>query len=215
MNVDGIKEFLASNPLMRLNPINQDGSLVVNGRVRMNHVHQGYPVIGCWVTLRVTIPSGYPKQLPVFEETGGLIPRDGDYHVNPDGTICLGSNFRLHMALSIDSCINRFYQLFFVPYAYAALLKLQHNVNFIFGELSHGVKGELEDFCELFNVANSDSVFACLKALSQKKRIANKHVCPCGCGNRLGACKFNCVINQYRNIVPRSQFCKISQQLFY
>jgi hypothetical protein len=200
---------------MRLEPLGSDASLVVSGKIQLNHKYQNYPTIACWMNLRLTIPSEYPRVPPVLEEIGGVIPKNGDFHVNPDGTICLGSPFRLHIALAKDSCINKFYQIFFIPYAYAALLKLQHNIDFIFGELSHGSKGELEDFSDIFCVEDKESVVACLKALSQKKRIANKCTCPCGCGKRLGACKIHYTINQYRNLVPRKQYSKFAQRFAY
>lgn len=209
MSLDGLKEFLANNPMMRLEPLGSDASLVISGKIQLNHKYHDYPTIVCWMKLKLTILPGYPNVSPIFEETGGLIPKSGDFHVNPDGTICLGSPFRLRMALSKDCCINNFYQLFFIPYAYAALLKLNYNIDFVFGELSHGRKGEIDDFCDIFGVGNKFTVIKSLKSLSQKKRIANKLMCPCGCGKRLGICGFHYIINRYRKVTSRRQFYKM------
>lgn len=198
---------------MRLEPLQLNAPLIVSGKVQLNHQYQNHPTIDCLVSLRIIISSEYPKIPPVFEEIGDLIPKTGDYHVNPDGTLCLASPLRLLLALSENSCINNFHEKFFIPYAYAALLKLHHKIDFVFGELSHGDEGLLEDFHDVFGVNDKDSVVACLKALSQKKKIANKNTCPCGCGKRLGSCKLNYIINQYRNLLTRNQYSRLAKSV--
>ena len=39
-----------------------------------------------------------------------------------------------------------------------------------------------------------------------KKRCANKEACPCECGNRLGRCRFNRKMQQFRQRASRSWF---------
>ena len=206
MLVGGLEKFLDENPLMRLEPIGLTDNLVISGKVLLNLKDNGYPQIKEELKLQIEIPRSYPSQAPLFKEVGGCIPQSDEYHINNDGSMCLGSPFKIDVSLAENSCLSDFFNKFFIPYIYALLLKLKHKIDFIYGELSHGVAGEVEDFMELFGVRRKQEVLDCLSALGLKKRISNKHKCPCGCGERLGVCKLHLTLNSYRNRLPRSKY---------
>lgn len=192
--------------MMRQLPVEADGSISLEGKIYLNHSYDKYPTINNVVELKIIIPESYPCEPIKFEEVGGLIPKNADYHVNPDGSLCLGSPFKAMKALRLNPDLNTFFESFFIPYIYAVILKIEHDINFIFGELSHGTTGEVEDLEEIFAVSGKDKVLACLDALAMKKRIANKRPCPCDCNTRLGRCSTRFAINSQRKIFPRSWY---------
>lgn len=100
---------------------------------------------------------------------------------------------------------NDFFNGLFIPYAYAVLLKVNHGIDMIFGELSHGDEGEIEDYIDAFNSSSKSHALKCLNALSVRKRVANKKPCPCGCQKRLGICSLHLKLNGYRTL-PRCFF---------
>ncbi|UYM17678.1 ubiquitin-conjugating enzyme family protein [Endozoicomonas euniceicola] len=214
MTPKGLDAFLADNPLVRLEPMAQDAPLTLTGKVLLNHHHGDYPVIREYLSLKVTIPRKYPHEPPVFEEVGKVIPKSENYHVNPDGSLCLGSPFRIMTFLHDESCFNSFYQSFFIPYGYAALLKKHHGIEFIFGELKHGDDGEFEDFQALFDVQSKKEIIGFLYALSLKKRVANKIDCFCGCSSRLGKCLIHHRVNSFRKRLPRCRYSLLKERLF-
>ena len=57
--------------------------------------------------LEIIVPGAFPKSLPRVTETGGRIPRTGEYHVNStDSTLCLGSPLSLLLKLSKKPTID-------------------------------------------------------------------------------------------------------------
>jgi hypothetical protein len=156
--------------------------------------------------IEITIPAAFPRVLPSVKETGGQIPCDGKYHVNPDKTLCLGSPLRILQKFSIMPTLVGFAENCLVPYLYAVSNKLQHGEDFSFGELAHGEKGIVEDYMEMFRLRTKLQVDNALLLLGKKRRIANKQPCPCECGRRLGGCPFHRKLNGYRKLAPRSRF---------
>jgi len=160
--------------------------------------------------LSIRVPADFPKSVPTVIEIGGKIPRDGTNHINPDDTLCLGSPLRQLINVSENPSLIDFVEILLVPYLYAVSNKLKNNENFIFGELAHGSNGELSDYESLFGVKGKLAVANVLEALATKKRIANKRLCPCGCGIRLGCCKLHYKINPFRKISTKSSFKKFA-----
>lgn len=210
--VNGLDDFLKNYSAMMLKPRADSDSLWLMGSVRINHQFQSYPAINTKISLEIEIPKDFPYKPPIFKELNRYFPVSGDYHVNPDQTLCLASPFQLKMFLVATPDFNEFFQKFFIPFAYAVCLKIQHNIDMVFGELSHGGNGEIEDFEEAFGVSGRFHVLGCLRLLSIRKRVANKKNCPCGCKNRLKECHFHFKLNDFRSI-PRSHYKKTLERL--
>lgn len=201
----GLEDFLKTYSAMSLRPRTDSDSVWLRGSVRINHQFEKYPAINKKVHLEIEIPKDFPSTPPIFKELDNFFPVSADYHVNPDQTLCLSSPFQLKMFLVSTPDFNEFFKNFFIPFAYAVCLKIQHNIDMVFGELSHGDDGEIEDFEEAFGVDGRFQVLGCLHALSIRKRVANKKKCLCGCGLRLGRCKLHLRLNNYRKM-PRKYF---------
>jgi hypothetical protein len=207
-----IEEFLRENPGMALAP-SRTSDTVLAGEFYFNRTYRGENEIAETYELRISVGHNFPKDPPVIEETEQRIKRIGDYHVNQDGSLCLGSPLRLRFLLAKAPTLSAFVDCCLVPYLYAVTYKMRHGGKLIFGELDHGDKGEIQDYEEMFCLQGKESVIRALKALGTKKRISNKRPCPCGCGVRLGKCKTHLVLNQFRPMVSRSYFRKCHQSL--
>ncbi len=213
LKINGLDRFFKENPLMGYEPVTRDGETRLKGKVQLHHSYENYPVVQQLIELQIIIPPGYPNDPPVFEEIGGFIPRADDYHINPNGSLCLGSPFRVDTFLRDNSDFLVFFNAFFIPYIYAVALKKDLGINFVFGELKHGTEGELEDFASVIGLINQSELVACADVLSLKKRIANKKPCPCNCGLRLGKCVAHHRLNKLRKSLPRNWYQKFKTRI--
>ncbi len=202
VSIPGLEEFLNDQPLISIRPSNGN-PLLLEGDFQFCAEYEGYPRINDTYNLHISIPQEFPRRVPTATEIGGRIPHVNDFHVNSDGTLCLGSRIRLMAQLQTEPTILGFSKKCVVPYLYAMSLKLTHNRDFIFGELRHGIDGELDDYRELFGLKLNAQVSPALFCLLKKKRIANKMPCPCGCRRRLGKCAFNATIRRFRCCLPK------------
>lgn len=156
--------------------------------------------------LDLKVPEKFPKELPVATEVGGRVPRSPDNHVNPDGSLCLGSPLHLLVELSEDATLVGYFKHCLVPYLYALTRHLDGSEPWIFGELEHGDDGLYEDYAKLLGIKSPEQVRKTLKILSLQKRRANRKPCPCGCGRPVGGCRFNRRLAKLRRMAHRSWF---------
>ena len=157
--------------------------------------------------LEIEIPPPFPKELPRVTETGGRIPKKVDCHVNEvDGTLCLGSPLRLLRLLAEEPTLTGFAARCLVPYLFAQSRKLAGSGTFTFGELTHGLPGMLDDYVALFGVRDISQAVEALRLLGMKTRRANKLPCPCSCRKRLGRCRFNAKLREFRAVAGRPWF---------
>ncbi|MFC3746975.1 hypothetical protein [Paenibacillus sp. GCM10012306] len=207
MNLNGALDFLNDYPEMGFRPI-KNGELVLKGNFRFSANYVGGPKIEDSYDLEILVPKRFPYELPKVIELKGKIPRDHNYHINPDDTLCVGSPLRVILKIKNSNTLITYAEECLVPYLYAVSYKLKNGGDFIFGELEHGKKGILNDYCDILNLTNPKQVEKALRLLGIKKREANKMPCPCQCGNRLGACVFHHKLNLLRTIAPRSFYKK-------
>lgn len=203
MTTDQLDDFLDAQPFMSLQP-SAGGTIVLEGNFSFSALLHGQPQVQDRYALRIVIPQKFPAELPEVSEIGNRIPRLADFHVNGDGTLCLGSALSLMVRLQENPTLMGFTSKCVMPYLYAMSLKLDHSIDFVFGELEHGTRGLVDDYRALFGLQREEQLFPALKCLLLKKRIANKRPCPCGCGMRLGKCRFNDRIKHFRKIFPKA-----------
>ncbi|TKS61675.1 MAG: hypothetical protein EWM72_00423 [Nitrospira sp.] len=122
--------------------------------------------------LRILVPDKFPRYIPLVDELDGRIPRWGAYHINPDGSLCLGSRLRLLATLASDPTLIGFAKNCLVPFLFAISRKLQQGGDFAFGELAHGSFGEIADYMNLFGLETVDQVKRTILYLGMKKRRA-------------------------------------------
>lgn len=201
----GLSQFLTHYPGMAIYPSPQPG-LELRGVLAFRAQPVGRPEITDEYWLAIVVPPGFPAALPVVTETGRRIPRDGNHHVNPDDTLCLGSPLRLLLKLSRHPTLPGFAEGCLLPYLYAISHKLKFGGSFVFDELAHGSPGVLQDYLDLFGVKHPQQARAAWLLLTMKERQANKQPCPCGCGRRVGRCSFNGRLRMFRDLASRSWF---------
>lgn len=182
------------------------GTLRLAGQFAFVAEHPDHGRVSESFNLRIDIPAAFPRKLPIITETGGRIPRCGEFHVNGDGSLCLGSDLRLLEKLNRAPTLPGLAARCIVPYLYAISLKLKNGGPLVFGELAHGGKGMLQDYARLFSLPDAEKARKALALLAVRKRIANKHPCPCGCGLRLGRCPFHFRLLRFRRLTSRSWF---------
>jgi len=207
MNIEELQSFLEQNPFISLKP-SIGGSTVLEGELGFRAAADGLPELEDAYKVRIHVLIDFPRSLPTVTEIGGRVPPRGRFHMNDDGTLCLGSALSLMIRLQQEPTLSRFFSRCVVPYLYAMSLTLKHGHHFPFGELNHGRPGLIDDYLEMFGLQHESQLLEALDCLALKKRLANKRLCPCRCGKRLGRCIFNYRIRHLRGTLPRSWFRK-------
>ena len=204
---DELRGFFNDQPCMSIVPVSGN-NLILKGEFQFIATSKNKPEIRDSFNLKVEIPLGFPKKIPKVWEIGKKIPKtkDGEYHINPDGSLCLGSPLRLLDKINRSGTLAGFVESCLVPFLYAVSLKLQNGGNFYMGELAHGFSGVLDDYRDLFGIENNENIIRVLELIGMKKRIANKALSPCLCEQRLGRCRLRFVINRLRKTAFRSFF---------
>ena len=204
--LDDLETFLRNQPGMALTP-SQDGCVHIKGRLRFSASFEGFPTVVDSFQLHIKISQQQIKdQLPEVYEVGGRIPSDGNHHINPNGTLCLGAPIRLHMILGKSFKLTEFIERCVIPFLYAISLAEKGHERFKLGELSHGSKGLVEDYINLFGCLSRAEVKHYLHTLTKKKRLVNKKPCPCNCGKKLVKCKTHKVMVLLRVAVHKRLF---------
>lgn len=202
----GLEEFLDNYPGMSAIPF-IDGGMCLRGKLKFRATIPGGDEIQDLYKLEIVIPVNFPNDLPSVKETDGKITRDiANGHLFRDGSLCLGSPLRLLKLISGKPNVNSFIDKCLLPYLYAISHKIKNGGDLLFGELAHGDPGIADDYITLLGLGDSHQVAQALQLLGSKKRIANKKPCPCGCGRRLGNCKFHRLLNEFRKMAPVSWF---------
>lgn len=205
MNMHGALDFIRNYPDMSYGPVKTEGFYII-GIFRFVAHYQGLPSIEDDYELEIIVPDNFPYSLPKVVEKGGKIPKNVEFHINLDNTLCVASPLRASIDLSTSPDLSAYAEKYLVPFLYAASYKLRFGGDFVFGELEHGETGIIKDYMDLLGVKEPRKILPTLEMLSIKKRVANKKKCPCGCSRRLGACEFRIKINELRNKAPRSYF---------
>ncbi len=203
--MNSLSQFLSDYPGMSIT-LCSDAGVYLRGKFRFKANVSGGDELEDSYKLEIVVPDKFPQALPRVKETGGKIPRDGNFHVNPDGTLCLGSPLRLLRKVHSSPSLTGFAEKCLVPYLYAVSCKLRHGGDFVFGELAHGDQGIVDDYSVMLGLKERHQITRAIHLLGMKKRIANKKPCPCGCGKRHGTCPFHHKLNEFRKMAPVSWF---------
>lgn len=204
----GCSEFLDGYPAMSLEPTGK-GGIRLSGLFRFSASRPAEATrVEDEFQIAIEVPRVFPRDIPVVFETGGRIPRTPEFHVNADGSLCLGSPVRLLTIAATQPTLLGFVDQALIPFLFAVSQSLSRKRSFPFGELSHGTPGALADYRDLFGLKTAEQAKLAIRALTLRKRIANKRPCPCGCGARLGRCGLRSKLNHLRTAASRAWFAK-------
>lgn len=200
----GVAEFLASQPGMRLVP-SFDRTIVIRGALNINCVF-GPDHVEDTFHVEILIPYAFPNAIPSVRDLSGRIPKD--FHTNPGGVLCLGTDIWLQLDLAKDPSFTGFFRNCILPYLFGRAVFERRGI-MPFGELEHGSPGILHDLKSIFGVTTDLEAIEIARLASMRRRVANKLPCHCGAGVRLGRCEHRVRISQLRSLVSRSQFAKV------
>lgn len=167
-------ELQAKYPELTLGQ-NLFGEWIVRGPIRASAIYETTELLIDGVTIEFILPIVYPDTHPVARETTGLTE---GFHTNDDGILCLGSP--LAVKATFESCptILGFMERLVIPFFFAFKYWKDHG-EVPFGELSHGGKGILEYYLDLFEISAADKVIGLLRILVDDDYRGHLQ-CPCG-----------------------------------
>ncbi len=193
----GIQDFLNENRGMFLSPYIED-MIHIQGKLEIQAKYKNSPEINDCYDIQLLIPEDFPENIPLArEQSGKITEKIANGHFIGDKYLCLGSPDRIRSIIKKNPIISYFVEKCVIPYLYAISLRNKYGGDLIFGELSHGLKGLIEDYLELYE---DSQIIKAHYLVNKKRRVANKLLCPCGCGRRLGICELHNKINDLRKI---------------
>ena len=165
-----LRKFLNDYPFMALRPT-KGNHLVFRGDFQFIAKSKNGPEIKDSFEVKIEIPNGFPKKIPKVWETNNKVPRtkEGEFHINPDDSLCLGSPLRLLDKINRKGTLVAFIESCLVPFLYAVSIKLQKGGDFYMGELAHGLPGILDDYKELFGIESNENIIKTLELIGTKK----------------------------------------------
>ena len=200
----GMDELLGKYPGLRLRPA-EKGYTTITGSFEFSAQARRQRQVTDSYEISIYVPPDFSRTPPLVQETDGRIPRD--YHKLDTGHLCLGSPTRLRLILAETPKLLSFVERCVVPYLYGYSL-VEGGSAPPFGGLSHGFLGWRDDLADLLGTNDDDVLLGFLRALTLRKRIANKAPCPCGTGLRVGRCH-NHKLNVLRKKLGRRYFSSL------
>lgn len=185
----GVDDLLTAYDGLKLIPVS-DGPVKITGLLAFEASAWDRETIRDHYGVEIAVSEDFPRILPSVRETAGRIPRS--FHTNPDGTLCLGSPTRLRLSLSSAPSLEKFVTKCVVPYLYGHAYFEKHGM-MPFSELRHGESGIVQDLASIYGTSSEAAVAGFVRLTALSKRVANKALCPCGSGRRLGRCHNRCV----------------------
>lgn len=212
MNLEYIQHFLETYTEFRIREITTDATLLV-GHIKRIISHEKYGDVLLDYTLLIFIPFEYPKLAPKVFEGSNKLTVSPESHINYDGSLCLGTPFRINALLKRNPSLTSFFDSCILPFLYSVTLKNEKGNGFVFGETEHGNRGIILDLQELFHLSEIAQVAQMLKILSKPKKEANKLLCPCGCSKRVTTCNYFYRVLSMRRYLSRSEWEEQLDQL--
>lgn len=160
-------------------------------------------------SIEIHVPFSFPGRIPRVFEVGGRI--ESAFHHIGEQELCLGAELRLLLLTRQHPTLLGFIDQCVLPYLIGYSV-YKRTGRMPFSELEHGARGLLDDYRDLLGVEDDSICIALLAMLRLKKRIANRKLCPCGSGKRLGRCH-NGTVNRVRFVGPRSELSRIVDNL--
>lgn len=176
------QDLQAKYPAMKLSQ-NVFGNWVVRGELCASAIFENVEIKIEDVKIELILSSMYPETPPVVRETTGLTK---EFHTNTDGTLCLGSPLAVRATYMRHPTLVGFVEGSVIPFFFA-FNYLANYGELPFGELSHGGKGLLEYYQELFDISSGEHVLGLLRILAESDYRGHLP-CPCGSHAALRQC---------------------------
>lgn len=178
-----------------------NGNFILQGRLEFFANENGHIVKDAF-DIKILVPADYPNSLARVWEIGNRIPKR--YHINPDSTLCIGTQIEVEYALSDNNSLIEFVEQILIKYLFGFAV-WERTGKFLFGERKHGAEGILEFYQIYFNVKDFESAKRLLYYLSSMKRYSRKKWCPCKSSRRMRHCHGE-KIKHILSVSSRSRF---------
>jgi hypothetical protein len=176
-----VRDMLARN-FPGLHAFENDGHAFVVGTFQL--IEDGVPIDN--FTIRIDLPATYPVGLPFAREVGGRLPHREDYHVNPDGTLCVGLPEDLWLRFGGRCELKAYLDGPLRSYFIGALHKLQGRP-WPYGEWPHGAAG-LREFYGSKIASTELQTIVTLVTIVAGDPVKGHWICPLGCGAEIRRC---------------------------
>jgi hypothetical protein len=196
-----LDDFLARYPDLRIST-SADDTLVLKGLLPFRVQGPQHGVIEDEYQIELRVPAAFPLVLPLARETGSRIPRS--HHKLQGGWLCLGAPTAMRLSLSASPTLLTLVEGFVIPYLYGYSYQCVHGT-MPYGDLVHGDAGIRDYLATLFGAGQCKCPEQFLRLAGMKKCDANKRLCPCDSGRKLGRCH-NRQVNVLRKKVGRHWF---------
>jgi len=207
-HMDKLKQLFPNLELLK----DMNGKYSVVGNIGFTVKHYG-KVIRDDYDVEIIIPDNYPQHPPAAKETGDKIQRCSDNHINDDGTLCLGSPLAVKQTFAQQRNLLWFVQEQVVRFLFNYSFKRDYGTR-PDGELSHGGKGLLEYYYELFDTRDNVTVLEFLRVLS-RSRYDDHSLCPCNSGRKIRKCHYRLIKKLNRLHKPEEFQQELAQIISY
>ncbi|HEY4325130.1 MAG TPA: SEC-C domain-containing protein [Mucilaginibacter sp.] len=160
---------------------------------------------GSWYdsfSVRLNAPAKYPYGIPHIFETGGLIERIADRHVNGDGSCCVAIEHTLLYRAARGLKLYDFMQDFAYPY-FANQLYFKAKGRYAASEYAHGFAGVVQFYRETLHTEDPAKAKLLLSAILSNALPARNAPCACGSGKKYKHCHMEAAL--YLASVGRSR----------
>jgi len=157
----------------------------VSGFLELVDVSDGAIIDRYYIKI-VAVPE-YPLRFPHVYETGGRIPENIDWHVFPnDGRCCLATIPEEILTCKKGVNLPGFIEKIVTSYFFNQRYREDHG--YFLKERSHGDKGNVEFFTEIFKTDDLLSIANGLSFIKQHKEPNRVSNCFCGSGQKFRKC---------------------------
>lgn len=143
-----------------------------------------------WATYQVEIHSNnkFPNRFPILFETGGQIPRIGDWHIYEDtGACCVDVEPEEILTCIEGITLESYITKQALPYLFNQTYRKIEGY-YVNGEYGHGVFGKIEYYSLIFKIDNLLQLAKCLFFIAEQPKPDRTSLCFCGSGVKYRYC---------------------------
>ncbi len=142
----------------------------------------------CWETygIKILIPDMFPYELPKLIETSDKIKHHEDWH-NTNGACCLSPDATIYREIGLPISLIKWLDTFVHDFLANHVIKIREN-NYAKGEFSHGTKGIIEGYFEVFGTNDTKIINQKLKLLCSSIQLGRNTPCFCGSNIKFKNC---------------------------
>lgn len=137
--------------------------------------------------IKIVWSQGYPYRFPLVYEIGGRIPVNIEWHIFETDSHCCIKAFPEEIMLCRKGInLEWFIRSQLIPYLFNQSFRQENG--YYYHERSHGVKGTIESFADIFRTTNVSIILKLLSFLKEKREHKSTAKCVCGSNSKYKKC---------------------------